>query len=54
MEENNNKPEMEFPEEGEVKTKEPLSSRSMLRIIGLILGIYWIAKGFYGMITSGG
>ena len=54
MEENKNKPEIEVPEDGEVKTKQPLSGRSLLWIVGLILGLYWIGKGFYGMITSGG
>jgi len=53
MEENRNKPEMEFPEEGQANTKRELTSRDMLRIIGLILGIYWIGKGIYGMLTSG-
>ena len=54
MEENKNKPEIEFPQESETKPKFEMTPRTMLWIIGLILGIYWIGKGFYGMITSGG
>lgn len=53
MEENNNKPEMEFPEGEQSNPKKELTPRSMLRIVGLILGIYWIGRGFWGLLSSG-
>lgn len=53
MEENQKKSEMEFPDEGQTNTKKELTSRDILRIVGLILGLYWIGKGIFGMLTSG-
>lgn len=41
------KNEMEFPEEGQAKTKREMTSRDMLRIVGLLLGAYFILKGFW-------
>ena len=54
MEENNNKPEMEVPEESVAKPFWDMSPRGMLRIVGLILGIYWIGKGIFGLLMNGG
>ena len=53
MEENKNKPEMEFPDEGKANTKRAMDSRDMLRLVGLILGRSWIGKGLFGILTSG-
>jgi len=53
MEENNNKPEMDVLPDAETKTKKEVTSRDILRIVGLVLGVYFILKGFWGILTQG-
>ena len=44
MEENNNKPEMDVLPDAETKTKKEMTSRDILRIVGLVLGVLFLKE----------